>query len=351
MTGLLLPFKDWPELDKAAWQAAIQDGNVLDGRGPAAHWRPATRDSNIGHYGRWLSFLNRQGLLQADALPAARVTKDRVEDYVDELRARVASCTVTTVLVGLKVTIKAMAPDHPWRWLADVCNRLNRAAQPSKDKRSKMRSTTEIVTAAFHDLDRLAATPLSRRIDRVAYRDTLMLAFMAYRPLRLSNFSELRIGKTFIAGQMGWYIDIPGTDTKNGDPLSFDLPECLLPYLEVYLTKIRRDFLAQATMTSNALWLGFEGQEITAHSIYCRFVLVTKRLLGVAINPHLLRDCAATTLSTVSVDDALIAAPLLGHRNFATTEKYYIRANQLEANRLMNDALVSIKRDLGKVTK
>jgi integrase len=78
---------------------------------------------------------------------------------------------------------------------------------------------------------------------------------------------------------------------------------------------------------------GYRGRPLTAHSLYCRIIVITKRLLGRSINPHLLRDCAATTLSTRSPDDALTAAALLGHRNFRTTERYYIRANQLEASR------------------
>ena len=61
------------------------------------------------------------------------------------------------------------------------------------------------------------------------------------------------------------------------------------------------------------------------------------------MNPHLLRDCAATSLSTVSPDVARAAAALLGHRNFSTTEKYYIRANRLEASRKLNAILASVK--------
>lgn len=63
---------------------------------------------------------------------------------------------------------------------------------------------------------------------------------------------------------------------------------------------------------------------------------------GVAIWPHLLRDYAATSLSTESPAAALSAASLLGHRNFSTTEKYYIRANQLEASRKINAAVSSL---------
>ena len=52
---------------------------------------------------------------------------------------------------------------------------------------------------------------------------------------------------------------------------------------------------------------------------------------GNSINPHLFRDIAATTLAIYDPDHVTIAAPLFGHRSFATTEKYYEQANTIEA--------------------
>jgi integrase/recombinase XerD len=71
---------------------------------------------------------------------------------------------------------------------------------------------------------------------------------------------------------------------------------------------------------------------------------LTERLFGTAINPHLLRDCAASSLALVSADMARAAAPLLGHRHFATTERYYIQANDLEASRRLNEIIAEITR-------
>ena len=68
-----------------------------------------------------------------------------------------------------------------------------------------------------------------------------------------------------------------------------------------------------------------------------------ERLLGAPINPHLFRDCAATSLSLVSTAPARSAAPLLGHRFFSTTERHYVRARQLDASRAMTSALDSMK--------
>jgi site-specific recombinase XerD len=339
MTRLVLPLEEWPQADQQAWETAIQTGDILNGHGPASHWRPTTRRTNIEHYGRWLGYLARTETPLEGAKPEDRVTREAVSGYLASLQARLAPRSVTSDMVGLKVMMKAMAPNSNWRWLEDICNYLNRTSLPSKDKRLRMKPTGDIVELALSGLDRLGATALTRRIDRVAYRDHLMLALLALRPLRLGNFAGLQIGRHLVQVAGRWQIDIPGTETKTRQPLLFDVPRALHPYLEIYINRVRQTFIVKATGPSDYLWLGFEGGRLTYHSVYQRIVFLTEKLFGHPINPHLLRDCAATTLSTRSVDDALSAAPLLGHRSFATTERYYIRANQLEASRSIANAL------------
>jgi integrase/recombinase XerD len=346
MALIVMPYKDWPETDRKAWETAIESGDVLDGQGLAAHWRPATRKANVGHYGRWLAYLENAGRLNPSNLPAARVREDDIKNYIDSLKIRVAPRTLVSSLVGLKVMIKAMAPGMSWRWLADVCNALNRTCIAVKDKRPRMLPTDVIAERALNELDRLSTGAINRRILRVAYRDNLMLALLALRPIRLTNFTELRIGTSLRRASGDWLIDIPGEETKNKDPLLFEVPAVIQPYLEAYMDRIRPIFLSTAANSSEYLWLGYEGKPLTAHSVYLRFIFLTARLFGHSINPHLLRDCAATTLSTRSVDDALSAAALLGHRSFSTTERYYVRANHLAASRQISAAIKSAKASL-----
>jgi integrase/recombinase XerD len=59
----------------------------------------------------------------------------------------------------------------------------------------------------------------------------------------------------------------------------------------------------------------------------------TQEAFGVAINPHLFRDAAATTLAIADPENVRVAAPLLGHRTFTTTERYYQQAKSFEAHR------------------
>ena len=214
MTKLVLKFDEWLARDQNAWLTAIREGDILDGCGPATHWRETTRRINIEHYGRWLSFLIRSNRLEPGSTPHERVTQSNIRAFITELQSRVAPCTTVGALVGLKVTIKAMAPDQSWLWLETSVNRLNVRANSSKDKRPKMRPTPEIVAYALKELDRLSATALSRRIERVAYRDALMIGLMALRPLRLGNFTSLDIGNRLIRNDGTWQIEIPGSETK-----------------------------------------------------------------------------------------------------------------------------------------
>lgn len=337
-------FDDWPEIDRDAWKTAVASGDVLEGKGPAAHWSTATRMTNIRHYSRWLAFLERTDRLPGQD-PAGRVVPSVVREYGAELRSLVAPRTVVTLMVGLKVTIKAMAPDMDWRWLADLCNALNRASKPINEKHARLRPSEEIYATALAELDRLNARPPKGRRWLCGYRDTLMVALLAARPLRLKNFTNLELGRTLVRNGRAWLITIPGEEVKNGQPLEYAIIESLVPYLESYLTKARPQIMGSSR--SNFLWTAWKKPAVSKREIYHCVVAKTTKLLGTPINPHLFRDCAATSLSLVSTAAARAAAPLLGHRFFSTTERHYVRARQLEASRTLNTALTLIRSSKG----
>jgi site-specific recombinase XerD len=233
-----------------------------------------------------------------------------------------------------------MAPERSWRWLQDACNRIQINAKPSRDKRKRMRPTAEIFAAALTELEQLPRTSLSLK-QALTYRDALMLALLAVRPLRVKNFAALELGRHLLSTEGGWLITIPADETKTRQPVSFELPEPLEPWFERYLSEVRPLFPHVAE--SSRLWLGKDGVMHDARSVYQRITKLTRRLLGTPINPHLLRDCAASSLAAVSADMARAAAPLLGHRHFSTTERYYIQADNLAASRRLGAVLDRLK--------
>ena len=264
-----------------------------------------------------LGYLAWTGTLDADTAPADRVTREAVRAYHQHLATLVAPITRLSMLVGLKVMMQAMAPDRSWRWLQDVCNRIQITARPSKDKRSRMRPTAEIVAAALRELKSLPC-PVTTIKQALAYRDAFMLALMAARPLRVKNFAGLELGRHLTRTEHNWLITIPAAETKTKQPIAFDLPEMLLPWLERYLSEVR--ILFPGAAESTRLWMGKDGVLTDQQSIGDRITRLTRRLFGTSINPHLLRDCAASSLANDSVEMAQAAPALLGHRHRSTTE-------------------------------
>jgi hypothetical protein len=251
-------------------------------------------------------------MLEDVSRPWARATQPVIRRYADHLVAKVAPQTAASVLIGLKVVLKAMHPDGKWRW--DVSNRLNAWAEPSVDRSAQTVPIEDIHNACLAELDRLASTALSRRIERVAYRDTLIVLVLSAAPIRRRNLAMIEIGHHLDVGDRSATLRFGEGETKNRQALTYALPRHLLPYIVSYLERIRPTFEPRNGCTR--LWLGFEGQPLADHSIYGRIMLVTQRLLDVAVNPHSFRACVATSLAERSSTDARLAAPLLGHRYF-----------------------------------
>jgi integrase len=337
-----LSFEHWPAADRQAWEALFVEGDPLDERGTAAHWAAATRNSNRAHYARWLGWVSRAESHLLTSAPVARLTPEVVRAYADDLRGHVAPRTVASGLIGLKVVARAMAPDADWRWLYDLANRLHAWAKPSRDPQERVVPIETVHRACLSELQRLASTPLTRRLDRVAYRDTLIVLLLTAAPIRLRNLAMITIGRHLARHGTGVGLRFAPEETKNRQALALDLPDHLTPWLDLYLDRVRPSFCLGAE-PSPALWVGFEGGPLTAHSIYGRVLIVTERLLGQQLNPHAFRSCAATSLSLHAPAATRLAAPLLGHRYFATTERHYIRAQQVEASRSIGEALARIR--------
>ena len=82
---------------------------------------------------------------------------------------------------------------------------------------------------------------------------------------------------------------------------------------------------------------------MTMIAIYDVFTRRTAAAFGQSINPHLFRDCAATSIAIDDPAHVRIASQILGHRSTATTEQYYNQAQAIDAARRYQDFLVGLR--------
>jgi integrase/recombinase XerD len=177
----------------------------------------------------------------------------------------------------------------------------------------------------------------------ILHRDGLMIALLALVPLRRRNMAGLRLHKNLIEVDGRWIISFDAYETKTHAVFELGWPDELHASLKNYLD-VHRPFLASlpgrwSKPVNDFLWVSSDGSPMTQMAIYDRFRQHTAEAFGVAINPHLFRDAAATTPAMVDPEHVRVAAPLLGHRTFTTTERHYQQARTLEAHRAHVDVL------------
>ena len=179
-------------------------------------------------------------------------------------------------------------------------------------------------------------------------RNGLMIALLAMRPLRLHNLVQLKLGEHLVQRQGRWWICIAAGQVKSRHAIEVPFPDLLVPALELYLATARP--LLQARASTNAsgetrsfLWISMHGRPMTDRAAYGMIVRQTRIGFGIPINPHAFRSAAATSLALESPADAQMAAPLLGHTTFATTEKSYRLALQIETGRAYHGILEQLR--------
>src|SRR5262249_151548 len=129
-----------------------------------------------------------------------------------------------------------------------------------------------------------------------------------------------------------WHFRFDSNETKNHRPIEVSLPERLLEPMDRYIAHFR-PLLAGKRYRGDRLWVSYRYQAESAHTIQLSIVRGTRAAFGESVNPHLFRDCAATSIAINDPAAVRMAATILGHASFSTTERHYNLAHSLEAGR------------------
>jgi integrase/recombinase XerD len=341
-----LPFNDWPAADRELWCLLIAKGDILDGSGPGAAWAPTTKDNTRKAYGYWLGYCAAVGTLNES--PFDRLTPARIKAYIEDLDRTVASSTRFAYILDLLRFVKPAGPERDWQWLTDIKNRLWARTKAAKDKVSKIRPSEQLFQLGI-ELLTTAAAATSRYNPYAApqqSRDGLMIAMLAARPIRLKNFAAIEIGRHLVRVDNIYWLNFDASEVKNRKPIEVPLPVALTPWIDDYIAIHRPRLLGQNT--SKHLWIGHNGVSLSHGVIRYHIKNRTRRTFGEALTPHLFRDCAATSVAIEDPKHVLIAANLLGHQSLATTQKYYDQSHMLEAGRIYQSAMGSLRDDIRK---
>ena len=338
------PLDMWPVADRDAWSRARQSESLVSDAGAAEDWRPASIKSVIGAHGRWLAYLAGRGELDMDSDPADRFTRDSVNAYVDHLRLTCSSVTVASYIAVLSMTIQAMVPERDWTWLRKIQANLHHRAEPSRDKRPRVVHIVDLLELGLGLMVEADASDSSdvRVVGRAArdFRDGLMIALLAMRPLRQKNFLAIEIGSHQVEAPRGNSLRFSGKETKDKKPFQAPFPAALESVLARYLAHYRPILVRSKGGRNPAypgqpagwhLWVSKGGTTFTAGALQKALERHTRLRFGHVVNTHLFRDCVATTIAYDDPEHIRICARILGHSRFSTTEGHYIAAKMVAA--------------------
>ena len=333
-----IPWDAWPAPDRIAWTEAIAEGDIFDGRGPAAHWAGTTRSAVIAAYGRWLRFLAVSECSILAEHPVGRLTPDRLTRYLGHLAETAGTVGQHMFFAKLRDAVRVMFPGKVPQHLSRLVARLESECRP-RSKAGRIVITSRLA-AQGTKLMKEAAGPEGEITDPVAYRDGLMIALLALRPLRMRTFSLIRVGTHFRQVGEDWRMVFEGPESKSGRAFEITVPEKLVPCLKYYLREVRPKFTGADR--HDGVWASTKGRPLTANAIARVITERTRDAFGQSVNPHLFRHCAATTIAILEPGRIGVARDLLGHASLATTNAYYNQARSIEASRLYAGILTGL---------
>jgi integrase len=352
-----LPSPEWPEPDRLAWAEALRPTDAFDlVQRPATSWRPKTRQSVENGYGRFLTWLAAQDLLDPETTPGSRITRDRVRAYRTELARTVADYSVVARIAQLGQALRVMAPEQDWGWIRRGSERLGAKAVPVRDKRARMQPAHEVLQLGLDLIEKANRDPYLPPVMRAKiYRDGLIIAFLILRPLREANLGDLDLDLHLLEVGAGWDVTFGDNETKQKRGMEMSWPEQLSDELACYL-EVHRPVLLACTRKNlpptRRLWISGHGTAMTYGAIALQVKARTKVAFGVEINPHLFRDIVATYIATHTPEQADDIALVLAHSNQRTSERHYNHAGRLRAtDRLQEIVAAKRKRDARSARK
>jgi integrase len=162
-------------------------------------------------------------------------------------------------------------------------------------------------------------------------RNGLMLALLAFCPIRRKNFAALEIGRSFVKIRGQWWIVLSATETKEKRADERPVNELLTAIIDRYMSEYR-PVLARSVSGSTALWLSAnDGAPITPKELARVIRTTTLSRVGVPVSPHLFRTSAASSAAVHGGDNPDLASAVLHHTHPSFTNEHYNRATSLTA--------------------
>ena len=343
----VMKIADWPEQDRLLFEKSLIKSDPFCQEGLRATCRPISNKKVANRNGRYLTFLKIYHPDILDAPSEDRITPDLVKAFVENLIAvGNKKTTILDRLQELHAMASILAPNKCFRFLKDYEARIRARMLDEQKPDQRFVASDELLSLGFQIMEN-AASQSTRRLQAIDFRDGLIIALLALRPMRRKNFAALKLNHNIVKRNGVWRIVLHPFETKTHAYSDVEWPSDLVASLEAYLDIHRPVLMAikgrWQKPIGDALWISSHGSPLTEMAFYQQVTKRTEEHFGKSINPHQFRHIAASTLATERPEHVRVGANILGHSSFQTTEDYYIQAQQAQAHEKFVEHMLAVR--------
>ncbi|WP_273678657.1 site-specific integrase [Erythrobacter fulvus] len=166
------------------------------------------------------------------------------------------------------------------------------------------------------------------------------IAILLVIPLRRNNLAAIDIHRHLVSNRNGVYLVIPEHETKNREPINFQIPAFALEIVKWYIVGYRPYLLDGE---SSSLFPGRGGQPKSPHTLAQQIKQTVWEFLGLEFNIHLFRHAAGKIFLDINPGNYEVVRQLLRHKSVNTTTSAYSGAETRKAGLLYAELLEGLR--------
>ena len=191
----------------------------------------------------------------------------------------------------------------------------------------------------------LASVPIDARAATKAQLAVVVDILLA-TGMRSHNLIDLEVGQqVHVPQSRGQPIEIrlAADEVKNDQEALYELSGDAEQRLRVYLNRFHPVLAPQG---SPYIFVAAGGRRKSQATLAQQLREITRRRVGIALNPHVFRHLLGTQLDEAYPESPELGRQLLNHKNIRTTRLYYSEGSSRRAQRLYDELLSSRREEL-----
>jgi integrase len=171
------------------------------------------------------------------------------------------------------------------------------------------------------------------------------VAILLVVPLRIGNLAKIDMRRNLIARGKRVYLVVSEGDTKNGEPVDFELPAEIVEIVGWYVREYRQHLLRAPT---DALFPGEGSGPKSTEGLGAQIKATVFRFTGLKVNPHLFRHAGAKIFLDQRPGQYEVVRQVLRHRSIETTTSFYAGAETRSAGLHYASVINKLRKDLNQ---